>query len=119
MENERAAGNKGELMIDLDELAHAAYVGYLAHEFEDDVRIIALKIFMEASELAEDIRAAVDTDFADHIGDQGFSKQEEELADIILLVLIMAGKGNLRITEAIKAKHKYNQSRPKLHGKKW
>lgn len=43
---------------------------------------------------------------------------EEELADIVIRVFDFASKRGLRIGDAIKVKHKYNESRPHRHGGK-
>ena len=48
-----------------------------------------------------------------------FSHAEEEFADVVIRVLeFCAGKG-MRIGHAMEAKHRYNLTRPYLHGKKF
>lgn len=42
----------------------------------------------------------------------------EELADIIIRALDMAGRLNIDIESVVAAKHKYNATRPKRHGGK-
>ena len=70
-------------------------------------------IHSEASELLETIR---------HRNPQSrkipdFTSIEEELADIVIRVMDMAGKQDWRVGEAIIAKMTYNASRPHKHGK--
>jgi NTP pyrophosphatase (non-canonical NTP hydrolase) len=107
-------------MTNIPALAWDAYEGYLSHGFENDERIIALKMFMEVAEVSEVLRQGDPTSrVADHIGEQGFNQLEEELADVILLALILAGRYRLNISDALEAKHKYNLGRPYKHGKSW
>jgi NTP pyrophosphatase (non-canonical NTP hydrolase) len=48
---------------------------------------------------------------------EGFSSEEEELADVIIRCLDYAGQYKLRIGEAVAAKMAKNEGRPYLHGK--
>ena len=48
----------------------------------------------------------------------GYSKLEEELADVIIRVLDFAGSEKLDIEGAVKAKMAYNETRPYRHGGK-
>ena len=48
-----------------------------------------------------------------------FTNEEIELADAIIRAMDYAKKLNLRLPEAIIAKHEYNTSRPYKHGKKF
>ena len=48
----------------------------------------------------------------------GFSKLEEELADVIIRVLDFAGSEGLDIEGALLAKMTYNETRPYRHGGK-
>lgn len=49
---------------------------------------------------------------------EGFTSQEEELADTIIRILEYCHVHNLRIGEAILAKASYNDDRPYKHGDK-
>lgn len=48
----------------------------------------------------------------------GFTSEEEELADVIIRILDMAGKKNLRIGKAVVEKYLYNKGRSYKHGGK-
>lgn len=48
----------------------------------------------------------------------GFSKIEEELADVIIRLLDFAGKEGMNIEGALAAKMAYNEKRPYRHGGK-
>jgi len=48
----------------------------------------------------------------------GFSKMEEELADTIIRILDFAGGMNLDLDGALRAKMRYNETRPYRHGGK-
>lgn len=53
----------------------------------------------------------------DHVPE--FTSLEVELADAVIRILDLAGGLNLRVAEALIAKHSFNQSRPFRHGKKY
>ena len=48
-----------------------------------------------------------------------FSGAEAELADCVIRIFDFAYKCEMRLPEAIAAKHNYNMGRPHLHGKKF
>jgi NTP pyrophosphatase (non-canonical NTP hydrolase) len=48
----------------------------------------------------------------------GFTRLEEELADAIIRLLDFAGGANLDLEGAIRAKVRYNETRPYRHGNK-
>jgi NTP pyrophosphatase (non-canonical NTP hydrolase) len=48
-----------------------------------------------------------------------FSGVEAELADCVIRIMDFAHHNNLRLAEAIVAKHNYNVKRPYKHGKKF
>jgi phosphoribosyl-ATP pyrophosphohydrolase len=105
--------------INLDKLMNEAYQSYLKHGFEDDDRVILLKVHMELSEIAEVLRTGTHKEPADHIGVQGFAKLQEEISDAIILLLILAGKNEVTVTDALRVKHQYNAGREYKHGKRW
>lgn len=47
-----------------------------------------------------------------------FSGLEAELADVVIRIMSYAGSNNLRISEAIVAKIKFNATREHMHGGK-
>ena len=50
---------------------------------------------------------------------EGFTNEEEELADAMIRLLDYAGNYNLRIGEALAAKMEHNLTRPHRHGKQF
>ena len=74
-----------------------------------------MMITREVSELAEEER---DADSGESTNIPGFSKREEEAADILIRLLSYCGARKYRLAEAVIAKHKYNQDRPYRHGGK-
>lgn len=68
----------------------------------------------ELSEALEGIRKALPSDKID-----GFTAEEEELADVWIRLMDYVGGFNVRLAEAIQAKLAYNKSRPFKHGKKF
>ena len=75
------------------------------------------KIALMHSELSEALEADRKDLMSDHI--EGFTGVEEELADVIVRVLDFAAQHNLRLTEALIAKMRFNLSRPFKHGKSY
>lgn len=49
----------------------------------------------------------------------GFTSLEVELGDAIIRIMDLAGGLDLRVAEAILAKHSYNRTRPYKHGKRY
>lgn len=72
-------------------------------------------IHSEISELLESSRQGELSDMSEKIPD--FTKEEEELADIIIRCMDLSSKRLCRLSQAILAKHQYNCNRPYKHGK--
>lgn len=85
-------------------------------------------VVTEVAEAIEAVRKDPDAP-SEHIGDEGYTQLEEELADIIIRVLdfaeergakgdIMPNDKRLDIVGAIFAKVRFNAKRPRMHGKR-
>ena len=79
----------------------------------DPVTALAL-IHCEVSEAVEGLRHGNPP--SEHIPE--FSAVEEELADVIIRCMDLAGAKGYRLAEAIVAKHRFNVTRPHRHGGK-
>lgn len=71
-------------------------------------------IHSEVSEALESHRT--DKNESEHI--EGFTGLEEELADVIIRIMDLSFYLNLDLARAVIAKHKYNTTRPVMHGGK-
>lgn len=69
-------------------------------------------IFTELCEGIEGLRKNLPSDKI-----EGFSAEEEELADAVIRIFDYCGAYGIRLGEAFEAKLKYNRERPHKHGK--
>lgn len=100
----------------IKELCKTAHRAATRKGFWDEERNdgeLLMLICSEAGECLEYLRH--NNPKSDHISK--FSGAEEELADMIIRICDMAQARNWKLEEAILAKLKYNESRPKKHGK--
>jgi len=87
------------------------------HGWWDSPRSIGEVLMLMVTELAEAMEAyRGGNPKSDKI--QGFSRMEEELADVIIRLLDFAGKQGLDIEGAVLAKMAYNEGRAYRHGGK-
>lgn len=88
-----------------------------AHDkgFYDEPRLFSTSIALIHSELSEALEADREGTMSTKI--PGFSGVTEELADAVIRILDTACEENLLLGEAILAKHRYNLTRPRKHGK--
>ena len=87
------------------------------HGWWEQPRPVGEVLMLMVTELAEAMEAYRDGNpESDKI--PGYSKLEEELADVIIRVLDFAGGTGLNIEGAVTAKMAYNDTRPYRHGGK-
>ena len=116
----------GQLADDIDGLARSIHADVAANghwvareEGMRDWALAALKaglIGTEVSELLEEYRAGTDHDQSKRI--PGFTREEDEVADIVIRSLDLAGARGLRLGHAIAAKLQANRGRSRGHGGK-
>jgi len=87
--------------------------GFREHGAERNIGEELCLIHSEVSEALEGIRRGNPTD--DKISQ--FSSAEAELADAVIRAMDTAYARGWRLAEAIIAKHEYNLTRPRMHGK--
>ena len=102
--------------MNIDEMAQAAFANSRDKGFWDENprnkgEMIAL-MHSELSEMLEGVRKPGPDE---HCPD--FTKEEVELADLLIRAGDYAAGHGLRVTEALQAKMAYNRSRPHKHGK--
>ena len=105
--------------MSLEELIAEAHANARTKGFWESANLgekLAL-IHGEVSEVMEHYRR--DTEGQESPKIPGFTNEEEELADIVLRILDLAGFRGVRLVDAIEAKHRYNLGRPYKHGRKF
>lgn len=109
---------------DISELAEKkgfweqAHISYLTSGDRDKVEaaVKAQKLMLMVSELGEALEGIRKPGISEKLG-EGFTQEEEELADLLIRLLDYAGHYKLRLGEATVYKHLYNAGRPYKHGK--
>lgn len=109
-------------MSDLEEIGQEALEiakskGYF-DEGQDHAAIKLMKVVDEVSELHTVHARGHDDEPSDKI--PAFTRAEEECADVVISILAWAAHKGMRITAAVRAKNRFNRTRPLMHGgKKW
>jgi len=116
--------------LNLNQLAELVHENAVNHGFHPENQ--AIRDFManqcnnlhgEVTELWDAWRAGKDGDLCDKcekmidLGLMALTTTEEEIADIIIRALDLAGRLGIDIAACVESKHKYNVTRPILHGK--
>jgi NTP pyrophosphatase (non-canonical NTP hydrolase) len=108
-------GSTTEFRDAIDLMCEAVYQNVLAHGFYDDPPRPLERVALIHEELGELSSAIRKPGPSEHIPD--FSREEEEAADDMIRIMDMARYWNIRLADAILAKHEFNKSRPYKHGK--
>lgn len=103
--------------MNLNEFAKEVHVNAVDKGFWEDERNDAECICLMHSELSEALEGLRKPGQSDKI--PTFTQVEEELADTVIRILDYCEARNLRLTEAMIAKHEYNKNRPYKHGKRF
>ena len=104
----------------IDQLVYLCHQNAVLHGFYEDesVNHVLIKMALvvtELSEVIEGFRNGKGIKPDEHCPD--FSNEEIEVADSIIRLLDYAGWRNLRLGQALQAKHAYNVGRPYKHNK--
>jgi NTP pyrophosphatase (non-canonical NTP hydrolase) len=108
------------LPLGIGKLAAASLAGDTDRGFFDEPRTVAHLMGLVMTELAEVIehdRRGTAFEPSEKIPE--FTNEEEEVADAILRLLTFAAHRGLRVGAAVLAKHAYNGTRDRLHGKRY
>lgn len=101
----------------IGEIQHAVHKTAVEHGWWEAPRPAGEVLMLMVTELAEAMEAYRKGDpESDKI--PGFSKMEEELADVVIRLLDYAGGEGFDIEGALAAKMAYNETRPYRHGGK-
>jgi NTP pyrophosphatase (non-canonical NTP hydrolase) len=103
-----------------EELQQAVNANAHAKGFYDEPGSVGERIALmhsELSELLEHYRKGVADFTSQKLPD--FTNAEEELADVVIRCMDFAEEMNLKLSDAMEAKHAYNTTRPYKHGKKF
>ena len=105
--------------MSLEELIAEAHAAMKSNGFWESANLgekLCL-IHGEVSEVMEHYRKGTAAEPSAKIPE--FTNEEEELADIVLRILDLAGHRGVRLVDAMEAKHAYNLTRPFKHGRKF
>lgn len=111
--------NPAELSNALNKLTYECYQNAVSHGFYENTQLnLGEKLMLIVTELSEGFEG-VRKDGFDRPDEHcpTFSNFEIEIADTFIRLFDLCGAFNLRIGEAVLAKHEYNKGRPHKHGK--
>jgi NTP pyrophosphatase (non-canonical NTP hydrolase) len=103
--------------MDISEVQDRVHKTAVQHGWWDESRPVGEVLMLMVTELAEAMEAYREGD-PESRKIQGYSRLEEELADVLIRLLDFAGGQGLDIEGAIAAKMDYNETRPYRHGGK-
>ena len=106
--------NVGELLMLVTSELGEAMEAHRKNKFADtEVYNVLIQTIVEVGQ--KNVDAALATTFENTIKDTF----EDEIADAVIRLLDLAGGLNIDLEKHIIAKVKYNETRPRLHGKKY